>query len=551
MRGIYLEEVERVARQTFAMWNREPASPSYGSFDRPYWGWKYKDFSDATLQYGVRLAVEYAVARQLTDNLSPLLKGYADFCVSIQLADGSFNQCYPNERTPGVIYDILSTLVYVRRSPFLEDSDARDQLDQVIERAVDFALRTEEKHGEVANHLAEYAYELLNYVEYSGNDKARIKAEQYIDRFLGAFEPDEGWFLEYNGPDPGYQSRCLRYLVKIADILGRDELWTTVKSAAGFINEVLMPDGSIHPMLGCRSTALLYPSAFERLACKDAKWCGLAARIRRGWLYRKVPLPSEIDYGNAIRLADDALDAHYYLVSATGASADGAPVLPTEDRDFPKAGLHIRRSPDRMVFVGSRIGGVVIVYSRMPDTDWKLTYEDSGYLIKSPRSAWLTRMPGAGTAVLVTKDSIHLKAHFFRSLHDEVTPFRMIVLRTLNLTFLRFQWVGDLFRKLVVKMLMSGTKPESVSLFRRVDLHASTIEITDSFEGSGFLMSVRCELFRCRRAIGTHMASSRYFQEMELEGLGLQWTNKLAWPIPSGEAIHSKVAAQADTQSCC
>lgn len=551
MRSIYLEEAERVARQTFAMWNRDPVSTSCGSFDRQYWGWKYKDFSDATLQYGVRLAVEYAAARQLTDNLSPLLKGYADFCASIQLADGSFNQCYPYERTPGVIYDILSTLVYVRCSPFLEDTDARNQLDQVIERAVGFALRTDEKHGEVANHLAEYAYELLNYVEYSGNDKARSKAEQYIDRFLGAFEPDEGWFLEYNGPDPGYQSRCLRYLVKIADILSRDELWTTVKSAAGFIDEVLMPDGSIHPMLGCRSTALLYPSAFERLACKDAAWRGLASRVRRGWHYRKVPLPSEIDYGNAIRLADDALDAHHHLVSATGVPDDGTHKLPSEDRDFPKAGLHIRRSPDRMVFVGSRVGGVVIVYSRISDLDWKLTYEDSGYLIKSSTSAWLTRMPGAGTAVLVAKDCIQVKAHFFRSLHDEVTPFRLIGLRALNLTLLRFQWVGDLFRKLVVNMLMSGTKSESVSLFRRVDLHAAAIEITDSLEGSGVLMSARCELFRCRRAIGTHMASSRYFQETELEGLGLRWTNKLAWPIPVGEAIHSKLAVQADKESCC
>ena len=31
--------------------NREPASPSQGSFDRKYWGWKYKDFGDATLLY--------------------------------------------------------------------------------------------------------------------------------------------------------------------------------------------------------------------------------------------------------------------------------------------------------------------------------------------------------------------------------------------------------------------------------------------------------------------------------------------------------------------
>ena len=44
--NIYRDEFERVARRAFSMWNRDPASPSFGSFDRQYWGWKYKDFGD-------------------------------------------------------------------------------------------------------------------------------------------------------------------------------------------------------------------------------------------------------------------------------------------------------------------------------------------------------------------------------------------------------------------------------------------------------------------------------------------------------------------------
>ena len=544
MRTIYLDEAERVARQSFSMWNREPASSSFGSFDRQYWGWKYKDFSDATMQYGVRLAVEYASARGLIENLPDFLGGYADYCASIQLADGSFNQCYPYERTPGVIYDILSTLVYVRRSPYLLDAGARYKLDWVIERAVAFALRTDEKHGEVSNHLAHYAYELLQYAEFSGDDKVKAKAREYIDRFLDAFEPDEGWFLEYNGPDPGYQSRCLRYLVKIADISADEELWSTVRLAAGFINEMLMPDGSIHPMLGCRSTALLYPSAFERLACVDASWRGLAARVREGWRNRKVPMPSEIDYGNAIRLADDALDAHNHLAGDNGIGVSNSDDLAESsgDRDFPKAGIHIRRLPDRAVFVASRLGGVIVAYSRNADSNWRLAYEDSGYLIKREGASWLTRMPGASMAVSVTKDRITVKAVFSRSLHDEVTPFRLIVLRILNLTLLRSQWIGDIFRKLVVNRLMNNGKAvEPLSLTREVRFSATAIEIDDRFEGRGVLTSADSEVFRCRRTIGTHMASSRYFQEEELEGLGLHWIKKIAWPIPPGESVSLKI----------
>src|SRR6185295_11105714 len=107
------------------MWDREPASPTYGSFDRPYWGWLFKDFGDATLQYAVRIAVEYARRRDLTANLPALLAAFAGYCKRIQHSDGSFDQCYPHERTPGVIYDILSTLTYVRDSPFLRSGEAK------------------------------------------------------------------------------------------------------------------------------------------------------------------------------------------------------------------------------------------------------------------------------------------------------------------------------------------------------------------------------------------------------------------------------------------
>ncbi len=547
MHSIYLEEAEKVARQSFSMWNREPASSSYGSFDRQYWGWKYKDFSDATLQYGVRLAVEYATSRGWVNSLPELLRGYVSYCASIQLKDGSFNQCYPFERTPGVIYDILSTLIYVRRNSLLEDSAASSQLDQIIEKAVGFALKTDEKHGEVANHLAQYAYELLNYAAYAGSDPAKAKAEQYIDRFMGSFESVEGWFLEYNGPDPGYQTRCLRYLSKIAGMLCSDELWRKVALAAGFVNEVMMPDGSIHPMLGCRSTALLYPSAFEALAAKDPEWQSLAARVHDVWSRRKVPMPSEIDYGNAIRLADDALDAHFHLKSTDVKAGSRPIILPDGDRDFSVAGIHIRRDKNRVVYVGSNIGGVVITYSKSSSKNWELAYEDSGFMLKSATEAWITRMPGVGTVTKCERNQIKINTVFAKSLHDEVTPFRLIVLRILNLTLFRSQWMGDLFRKLVVSKLMSGLKIAPMRHHRDVVLDAKAVRITDRIEGHGRLKSAKFVLFRCRRSIGTHMASSRYFQEDELQIVGLQWTNMLPWPGTLDTTINKSIDSPADS----
>lgn len=520
------------------MWNREPASPSFGSFDRAYWGWKYKDFSDATLQYGVRLAVEFAKARGLTGNLPSLLAGYAGYCNAIQLKDGSFNQCYPFERTPGVIYDILSTLIYVRQSPYLLDSDARDQLDSIIENAVVFALRTDEKHGEVANHLAEYAYELLNYAAYTGSSGAKRKAEQYVERFLTNFEPEEGWFLEYNGPDPGYQSRCMRYLGKIAAQLNSAELWGTLSKAADFSAELLMPDGSIHPMLGCRSTALLYPSGFELLASRDSNYAPLAERVQQGWQNANVPLPSQLDFDNALRLGDDAFDAHEIRSARPPLKLAACP-HPDKDVDFPVAGISIRRKPDRVVYVGSRLGGVVVAYTKTAQGNWQLAFEDSGYVLKSKFTdeSWLTRMPGAGRTAHTSPDHIQVEAGFSRSLHSEVTPLKLLVLRTLNLTVLRFQWFGDIFRKLVVRMLMDGKHGDPLTLCRDIHITDEGIQISDRLEGNSRLVSEQYKLWRCRRSIGAHMASSRYFQLQELSTLPLTWMEQQPWPQSSGQPI--------------
>lgn len=528
-----------MAQRAFAMWNREPASPSFGSFDRAYWGWKYKDFSDATLQYGVRLAVEYAQARGVTGSLPSLLDGFVHYCGTIQLRDGSFNQCYPFERTPGVIYDILSTLIYVRRSPYLQERDTQDKLDGIIDSAVSFALRTDEKHGEVANHLAEYAYELLNYADYAGRPDARRKAEQYVERFLSNFEPTEGWFLEYNGPDPGYQSRCIRYLAKIAVQLDSENIWETLRKAADFAAELLMPDGSIHPMLGCRSTALLYPSGFELLASFDPRYASLAERVLGGWQSRRVPLPSQLDFDNALRLGDDAFDAYQIRAARPFGEINESLVLPGSDKDFPLAGISIRRGPDRMVYVGSRLGGVVVAYTKSTHGEWNLAFEDSGYVLKSKEreEAWLTRMPGVGQLIASNSHNFRIEASFSGSLHSEVTPLRLVVLRLLNLTLLRFQWFGDLFRKLVVKMLMSGIHNNPLKLRREIVLTEDALQITDRLEGDSQITTSNYKLWRCRRSIGAHMASSRYFQESELSTLPLNWIEPLAWPQSLGRPI--------------
>ena len=544
MADVFLSEFELTARRALSMWNRDPGSPSRGSFDRAYWGWKAKDFGDATLQYAAKLIVEYARLNgefRQGAALGAWLGDYVEYCRRTQHRDGSFDQCYPHERTPGVVYDMLSALLEVHDSEYVSPR-AKGVLEAVMARAVRFALSGDERHGEIANHLASYAFELLNYGRARGDAAASTRGTQYLDRLLTLFDRDEGWFLEYQGPDAGYQTRTLRYLAKCAALLGDSALWEAAERAGRFLEQVLMPDGSVHPMLGTRSTALVYPSGFMRLAARSPRFAPVAALVHEGWSRARVPLPSALDFDNAIRLAEDAREAAA-IGTPPSRSQESAPVVPRVD--LPRAGLTVWRTPSRAVCVASRLGGVVVVYDRAPDGTWHLRQEDSGYLVaRADGSRWLSRFPGAGTLVTSTDVRVVIRSRFARSLHEELTPARLVLLRVLNATVLRIQWVADLFRQLVVRRLMSRVDWLGLEIEREVTMDAHGLRVRDRLVDGW--REAGAQLFRCRRVTGTHMATARYFQPQELE-LDAAWCVPVEWP--SGELLADTTTQVVETST--
>ena len=116
-------------------------------------------------------------------------------------------------------------------------------------------------------------------------------------------------------------------------------------------------------------------------------------------------------------------------------------------------------------------------------------------------------------------------ATFFRSLHEELKTHQLVTLRLLNATVLRIQGLADAFRRIVVRRLMGLRTAGPARLERRVILHEDSVVILDTIA-----LAVRSRgfrIWRCRRATGIHMASSRYFQPQELDASAGAWTEDL------------------------
>jgi hypothetical protein len=124
-------------------------------------------------------------------------------------------------------------------------------------------------------------------------------------------------------------------------------------------------------------------------------------------------------------------------------------------------------------------------------------------------------------AASVTGDSVTIEAGFFLSLHEDVKTYQMVALRILNSTVLRIQWIGDLFRKVVVRRLMGRRVAKEAKLHRTVTIHDALVTIDDRIAPDPTTEGGR--LYRARRASGIHMASSRYFQPVEFESAPGGW----------------------------
>ena len=92
-----------------------------------------------------------------------------------------------------------------------------DRIAERLSASAVFLRRQRERHGAITNHLAGGAHSLYEAGRVLGDRAAAAAGEALVAEIL-ASQSDEGWFPEYGGADPGYQTLCLYYLAEISRI---------------------------------------------------------------------------------------------------------------------------------------------------------------------------------------------------------------------------------------------------------------------------------------------------------------------------------------------
>lgn len=477
--------------------NLDINSNSCGSFDRYFWGWKKKDFQDSTLMYSIYVLSKYFQKNKQKNNLEYYQKIALNNILKIIKKNGSIDQTYPNEFHPKNGLDITSFFyLYLQ-------NNSDQKIKKLYQKIINYSLKKEENYGIICNHLAHHAYEYLLAYNYFKEKKYYNKAIENI-KIINNHTSNEGWHKEYLGGDPGYQTRTLKYLTKSLKCLKKKDREICKKlcfNSADFLDKVVLPDGTLYSMFGSRNTALLYPSGIEYMAYHyPERYSNLVLRVRKSIRKKKAILPIHLDFDNFIRLFDDFLDAQKYYDK----NKHIIKKKKNDEFDLKNFGLKKIKHKKFHLYIHYKYGGAIVVYRGE-----HLYYKDAGYLLKRKKEFYGTRNLAINSKLHYSKKtSLKIESSLFKSIHKELTPAKLIVLRILNLTLLRLPYVRDLFRDLLVKLMIVGKPKKNKNIFfRNIEIQKGYLIITDEFK----LKNKFDKIYRALFLNLFHMASSRYF----------------------------------------
>lgn len=536
-----LEQVWRLV----ALVDRNPHSPTRGSFSRTHWAWKFSDFPYPRFQEGL-----YALARlrELPHARNPLYRAPAvddclrwgfEYWASRQHANGSFDEAYPNEQC---LAATAFTTFYMghayRRCRDVLAPELRARLDSTFRRAGQWLCENDETHGVLSNHLAVAAAALeLLHQEFKVPAFA-TRARMFVDRIL-EYQSPEGWMREYDGADIGYGTHGFFYLAAYWRMTGCERTREGLERFAEFLGYFVHPDGTIGGEYASRNTEFYYPAGLEMFASVSVHAASMAAYLRSAVSDRRVCGVWSMDDFNFMPMLNNLLFASEALAACPGV----APLphqRPAFTRLFADAGLWVINRDEFYAVVGLSKGGTVSVFDKAARRlcarhsgltalrgTTRLTSQD--YNLSPP-----VRMAADGESVTLAVPWKALNSTVFG-------PVLFLLFRIFTLTLGRFPAVSRQVKELLVHVLIRRKTRPAITHTRQIAVGDHGIEIRDQLT----LPAGMSELSAVEQFTAVHMGSALY-ADVRSTGTG---AGVRQWPACTTMRLHGMLTTAGTTWS--
>lgn len=522
---LYAAMILEQSQRALSLMDRDSMSPTAGCCDRAYWAWKFVDFPGARFQEAL-CALSFLYATRIDGNPyfqnTRLLEWIGlglRFWSSIQRRDGSFDEAYPFERS---LAATAFTTFYVGEAlEFLGDdlsSELRERTQETMRRAGRWLSRNDETHGFLSNHLAAAAAALHHVYRVSRDKSFANRSRYFLDKILER-QSSEGWYEEYGGADPGYQTHGSFYLARIWQFTRDEQLMKSLSHSMAFLAHFAHPDGSLGGEYASRNTQTYYPAAFEMFASVDPVAAWIAETMRPSVVSGAAAGLRCIDAQNYFPCLNNLVFA--YLATKVQRIAPGLDESASRPGLvwFPKAGLARVRRESFDAYVGTSKGGVIKIFDRARR---KLVYSDCGYIGRLNNGRLIsTQYQDHARKVRVEADRVEVEGVFLEVSRPTMTPLRFTAFRLFTLSLGRLAGLGRWLKRRLVKALIHDQRAARIEFKRVITFDDAGVSVCDKLsgpDGPDGEDGERVESLRWSESFTTiHMGSSRYFINHELD----------------------------------
>ena len=518
MKEIFIEDqVALACHRALNLQNQDPLSATCGCFDRRFWAWKLIDYPEATFQ---RLILPLCWYAQIEKNSLLQNKFHlAVYCglkyaLQIQHQDGSFDQAYPHEHSFGATAFLLHPL-QVAFEYLLPTLDKEDQtlFENSLLRSAQFLCDHKEQHAFISNHLAGCALALLETGNYFNEPGFIERAEGLLGRILEKQSP-EGWYLEYEGADAGYQTLCVDYLAQFYRINASVTLLESLERSATFLSFFAQPDGTFGGEYGSRRTAVYYPGGLALLADEIPAAAGLHLSMLKNIEKGATVRVTDIDVGNLAPLLSSTMLMHKAQIHLM----EQPNPLPWQqdalEQEFPAAGFYVKGNKNYYSVLGASNGGVCKVWDK---NQAALVYDDCGLLVHLKNGKYLTSQHTSSDFTFhCDGHQVDLTAPMIAFHPIQQSTGKFILLRLANVTLMRIPFLNELVKKGLAKLLVKPAYKKQLIRHVRIVYKDGQIVIEETLSGKAVNKINRISVASAFTAI--HMASARY--PLSTSGLG-------------------------------
>lgn len=504
-RDIFAHEALAQIPKILTLLDRNPHSPTYGCFDRTFWQYKVIDFpAGMSQEFVYPLALAYHC--NLPDNIfyqQPALKEWVKagilYAMKSSHPNGSCDDYFPYERAAGAAaFSLLACI----ESYTLMGFDDLEALEFFARRA-DW-LANHQESGRLTNHqaLIVLCLELLG--KLLKTDRWEEKKQERLEQVLSWQNP-EGWFIEYEGCDPGYHTLTISCLGQIYQLNPQERLKKAIADAVELAAQFIHPDGSYGGEYTSRNTYNFFPYGFELVG----KWLPAALSINDQFL-------TGLENGLGSCYADDRIIGHHtwnYLL----AWRDFVPVRPalpqrTNKKIYLKeGGILIDRRDNAELYIALNKGGVFKLFR-----DNKLVASDTQFSLLVKQKNKLKNAVGHlvdDYQIKLSANKIEISGSLGWAKQKQMNSANMMILRLVMLSFGRF--FPNLIRRSLQKILITGKQVAPYKFSRCLLWQNEQWHIEDRLTAKSWSEVISAKIDCSQTSI--YVVMSRTFQRGQLQ----------------------------------